>query len=347
VLLKYFIRWPVIRYSCDVEPINVLIFMNPHSVPTYHSMKTLSFLASVTLVIGLFSCSRAYHEKAENSPSAAPDSTASSFISSSAAVENGKDSTRKFIRTAELKFKVNSVIKSTYNIEEITARNGGFVTYSNLSSNIDNATTTAVSADSLLETTYFTVNNSMTLRIPNTLLDTTLKQIAANIVYLDYRIIKADDVALLMLSNTLAQKRAARAEERLSKAIDEKSKKLNETTRAEDLLLSRQDMADHARISNLSLADQVNFSTINLNIYQRQTIKRELVATNKDITAYEPGFGKKMVEALKTGWKVLEAIILFLTNLWAVFLVGLAIYLVYRWLKARKAFRNSRNLTKQ
>jgi len=307
-------------------------------------MKTTTLIFALAVGISMLSCSPAHREKAEYSPSVAADSTANAYISSLAAVEDGKDSTRKFIRTAEMKFRVKSVISSTYNIEAIAARRGGFVTYTSLNTSVDNVTTTAVSADSLLETTYFTVSNTITLRVPNTLLDTTLKEIAAGIDFLDYRIIKADDVALMMLSNTLAQKRAAKAEERLTKAIDEKGRKLNETTQAEDLLLSRQDRADQAKISNLSLADQVNFSTINLSIYQRQSVKRELLASNKDITAYEPGFGRKLVESLKTGWKVLEAIVLFVANLWAVFLLGLAIYLFYRWLKTRNTTRNKRNL---
>jgi hypothetical protein len=307
-------------------------------------MKTATLILALAVGISILSCSRAHRENLEYSPSAVADSTSNAYISSSAAVEDGKDSTRKFIRTAEMKFRVKSVIGSTYTIEAIAARRGGFVTYTSLNTNVDNVTTTAVSADSLLETTYFTVSNTITLRVPNTLLDTTLKEIAAGIEFLDYRIIKADDVALMILSNTLAQKRAAKSEERLSKAIDEKGRKLNETTRAEDLLLSRQDRADQAKISNLSLADQVNFSTINLTIYQRQSIKRELLASNKDLTAYEPGFGRKLVESLKTGWKVLEAIVLFLANLWAVFLLGLAIYLLYRWLKTRNTTRNKRNL---
>ncbi len=89
------------------------------------------------------------------------DSTANTFISSSAAVENNKDSTRRFIRTADLKFKVKSVINSTYDIENITNLQGGFVTYTNLTSTINNITNTAVSADSSLETTYYTVTNAI------------------------------------------------------------------------------------------------------------------------------------------------------------------------------------------
>lgn len=258
------------------------------------------------------------------------DSTSNAFISSSAAVEDGKDTTRRFIRTAELKFKVKSVIKSTYDIENITRRQGGFVTYTNLSSNIDNVTTTDVSADSSLETTYYTVTNSITLRVPDTKLDTTLKEISNNIEYLDFRIIKAEDVALQILSNNLTQKRSAKNEERLTNAIENRGKKLNETTIAEEILLSKQEQADNAKISNLSLNDQVKFSTISLSIYQRPTVKREIISNDKNIEEYEPGFGSKLIESLKYGWDILEAFLVSITKLWGLLLFGAVAFLLYK-----------------
>jgi len=289
-------------------------------------MQTIKIILGLGLSILLFGCS----QSSDESDSMAQDSTSNAFISSSAAVENGKDTTRRFIRSADLKFKVKSVIKSTYDIEEITNRQGGFVTFTNLTSNIDNATTTAVSADSSLETTYYTVTNSITLRVPNTKLDTTIKEISNNIDYLDFRIIKAEDVALQILSNNLTQKRSAKNEERLTNAIDNRGKKLNETTVAEEILLSKQEQADNAKISNLSLTDQIKFSTINLSIYQRQTIKRELISNDKNIDAYEPGFGTKILDALVYGWDILETFIVFLTKLWGLFLFAILVYLIYK-----------------
>jgi hypothetical protein len=289
-------------------------------------MQTIKIILGLGLSILLFGCS----QSSDESDSMAQDSTSNAFISSSAAVENGKDTTRRFIRSADLKFKVKSVIKSTYDIEDITNRQGGFVTFTNLTSNIDNATTTAVSADSSLETTYYTVTNSITLRVPNTKLDTTIKEISNNIDYLDFRIIKAEDVALQILSNNLTQKRSAKNEERLTNAIDNRGKKLNETTVAEEILLSKQEQADNAKISNLSLTDQIKFSTINLSIYQRQTIKRELISNDKNIDAYEPGFGTKILDALVYGWDILETFIVFLTKLWGLFLFAIFVYFIYK-----------------
>jgi Domain of unknown function (DUF4349) len=291
-------------------------------------MQTSKIILGLGLAILLFGCGHADYKEMASRPMA--DSTSNAFISSSAAVETGKDTTRQFIRTASLKFKVKSVIKSTYDIENITNRHGGFVTYTNLTSNIDKVTITAVSADSSLETTYYTVINSITLRVPNTKLDTTLKEISNNIDYLDFRVIKAEDVALQMLSNNLTQERSAKNEERLTTAIDNRGKKLKETTIAEELLLSKQEQADNAKIANLSLTDQIKFSTINLSIYQRQTIKRELISNDKNIDGYEPGFGAKLLEAFKYGWNILEAFIVLLAKLWGLFLFAIVVYFLYK-----------------
>lgn len=291
-------------------------------------MQKSKIIVGFALAITLLSCGRAKEGHMESV--AIPDSTSNAFVSSSAAVENGKDTTRRFIRTADLKFKVKSVIKSTYNIENITNRQGGFVTYTNLTSTIDYTSNTAISADSTLETTYYTVTNTITLRVPNTKLDTTLKEIANNIDYLDYRIIKAEDVALQILSNSLTQKRSVKNEKRLTDAIDNRGKKLKETTLAEELLLRKQEQADNAKISNLSLTDQINFSTINLSIYQRQTIKRELIINDKNIDAYEPSFGSKILDALKYGWQVLETFLVFLAKLWGLFLFAIIAFFFYK-----------------
>lgn len=290
-------------------------------------MQSTKRIMGLGLAILLLGC-RQGGDKTENK--AQDSSTSNNLISSSAAVENNKDTARRFIRTADLKFKVQSVIKSTYNIEDITNQQGGFVTYTNLTSNIDNVTTTDVNADSSIEITYYTITNSIKLRVPNTKLDTTLKEISKNIDYLDYRIIKAEDVALQILSNNLTQKRSTKNEKRLTNAIDSRGKKLEETTVAEEILLSKQEQADNAKISNLSLTDQIKFSTVNLFLYQRQAIKTELILNNKNTGAYEPSFGSKMLRALQFGWNILKAFLVFLVNFWTLFLFALLVYIMYK-----------------
>ena len=186
-------------------------------------MKHLSKLGLALLLFGLaFACKKT--EENVNSESTADRKTVESTISSNAAIEK-KDSNRKFVRTADLKFKVKNVAKSTYAIENIVSKNGGFVTFTDLKSNINEKSETKISQDSTLETTKFNVDNTITIRVPNTQLDTVLKSMAREVTFLDSRLIKADDVALQLLSNKMTQKRLASHQKRLEQGIDNKGKK--------------------------------------------------------------------------------------------------------------------------
>lgn len=307
-------------------------------------MKTIISITITVIAIFVYSCAQSSKEMAnadvatEATPSLEEAKTGNNngFTSSSAAVEKGKDTTRKFIRTADLKFKVKNVIHSTYDIENITLKNGGFVTYTNLTSHIDYVNTVKTSKDSSLEITHFTMLNNMVIRVPNTLLDTTLREIARNIHFLDYRVIKADDVALQLLSNSLTQKRIAKAENRLTNAIDNRGKKLKETTQAEELLLDKQEQADNAMISNLSLKDKIEYSTITLELYQSQNQKYQPIANAKTIADYEPHLGIKIWDSLQFGWTILEGIFLVIVKLWAVILAVILGFIMYKKYKKTK-----------
>lgn len=293
-------------------------------------MKTITKLSlgSLMLVTLLFSCKKSEMTSEEKSADyATTDSTA--IVSSSAAVEN-KDSKQKFIRTADLKFKVKNVVKSTYAIENAVQKFGGFVTYTNLQSNIQEQIKTKMSQDSTLETTKFTVENNITIRVPNTQLDTVIKTIAKQIDFLDFRVIKADDVSLKLLSTQLSQNRASQSANRIEKAIDNTGKKVNDIVDAENALANKKESNDNALINNLSLKDQINFSTITLQLYQNQTIKQDVIASEKDSSSYRPSIGIEIVDALKNGLYIFETVFVFLLNLWAFILIGIGGYFIYR-----------------
>jgi hypothetical protein len=292
-------------------------------------MKTIAKLSLTTVVMIalLFSCKKAEATSGEETADyAVADSTA---VSSSSAVEK-KDSKQKFIRTADIKFKVRNVVKSTYAIENATQKFGGFVTYTNLQSTIQDQIKTKISQDSTLETTKYTVENNITIRVPNTQLDTVIKTIAKQIDFLDFRVIKADDVSLKLLSNQLSQKRNANNEKRVEKAIDTKGKKINDIMEAENTLANQKEANDNSIIDNLSMQDQINFSTITLQLYQNETIKQEITASEKDSNAYKPNLGIQIIDSLKSGWYILEAIFVFLLNLWPFILIAFGGLFLYR-----------------
>ena len=291
-------------------------------------MKTIAKLGLTTLMITavLFSCKKADASEETADYKMTVDSTA---VSSSAAVER-KDSKQKFIRTADIKFKVKNVVKSTYAIENAVQKFGGFVTYTNLQSTIHDQIKTKISQDSTLETTKFTVENNITIRVPNTQLDTVIKSIARQIDFMDFRVIKADDVSLKLLSNQLSQKRSANTEKRVEKAIDEKGKKINDIMDAENTLANQKEANDHRTIDNLSLQDQINFSTVTLQLYQNETIRQEIMAGEKNSNAYKPNLGVQILDSLKNGWYILESVLVFVVNLCPFILIGFGGFLLYK-----------------
>lgn len=296
-------------------------------------MKTIPKFGLALLIVGLvFSCkdeaAKTKNEYATDEPmEASPE--AKNATSSSAAVEPQKTN-RKFIRKADIKFKVKNVPKSTYAIEDATTKFGGFVTYTNLQSTVSEKNETKVSQDSMLETTKYNVENNITIRVPNTRLDTVIKTIAKQIDFLDYRLISADDVSLELLKNQMAQNRSNTSEKRIEKAIDEKGKKLNTIIDAEDHLNDKKEQNDNGKLDNLSLKDQVSFSTLTLQIYQRETIKQEMVANEKSINGYRPNIGLQIWDSLKTGWFMLEGIIAFVVQLWGIVLIVFLTWFGYK-----------------
>jgi hypothetical protein len=290
-------------------------------------IKTPKIVLAMLIVTLAISCKKAEASDeivGEYNAGAITDTT--DLVSSSAAVEP-KNSDRKFVRTADLKFKVKNVANSTYAIENTATKFGGFVTYTNLQSTVSDKSETKISQDSTLEITKYMVENNITIRVPNIRLDTVIKTIAKQIDFLEYRIIKADDVSLQMLSNQMQQNRSANQEKRLEKAIDTKGKKLNEVIAAEDNLNTKNEQKDNSKLENLSLKDQVNFSTLTLQIYQRETIKEEMIANAK---TYRQNFGSKILDGIKTGWYVIEGIIAVLAQLWSVILIGIGGYLIFK-----------------
>lgn len=105
-------------------------------------------------------------------------------------------------------------------------------------------------------------------------------------------------------------------------------------------MLSKQEQADNEHIANLSLTDQINLSTVSLIFYQSKSVKRELLANDKNIDAYEPSFGIKITEAFKFGWMIMQALFLLVVRLWFMFLLALITIFIIRYFRNKKKNKN-------
>jgi hypothetical protein len=173
----------------------------------------------------------------------------------------------------------------------------------------------------MLDIINYKVHNIIILRIPNTELDKTLTEISSLIDYLDYRKIKAEDVTKNFQAAKLSENRFVNHKKRVEKTIDVKGKKLDQMAEAENDLLVKQEWADNTKINAMELAHDVSYSTVSINIYQKETTKKEAYAYTLPAEPYTPNFGSKFLTSLSDGAAIFGEIILFFVKLWPIALL--------------------------
>jgi hypothetical protein len=273
---------------------------------------------------------------------ASADSISSSSINSPSEKEQvtqpslKKDSTRAFVRKADLFFKVKDVKTATFDIERIVNEHNGYVTKSDLQSTVNYKSEVRINKDSMQEIKNYTVSSNICIRVPNDELNKTLNEIAGLIDYLDHRTVNADDITKQLSAAELSQQRFANHQQRIEKAIDEKGKKLSTTIEAENNLYTKQATTDDIQLNAQDLKHDIAYSTITINIYQKETSKSEAYAYSLPIEPYQPTFGSRMLNAIQDSIGIFESIILFLIQIWPIAFLIVGVYLIFKWLLKRK-----------
>jgi hypothetical protein len=257
------------------------------------------------------------------------DEAAPHSLSTTAAQNFDKDG-MKFIRTADVKFEVNNVPEATYAMEDITSRYGGFVTYTALNSTVDRKETVPISADSALDITYYTVQNDITLRLPNTRMDSALRAMTVLVEFLDHRIVRADEVSGQQLANDMSAHRNEEHARNMLRYMENKQVKSQDITEANAQALLQQAQADDAKVANRTLDNQIKYSTLHFLIYQHQSVRKVKVANETDITRYKPSLLIQLRDAFVSGWDIVSNVVVFLTHLWAFILIGVVAWIIYR-----------------
>lgn len=268
------------------------------------------------------------------------DSASTDIFSSSAARVGSIDSLKKFVRTADMRFRVKNAVEATLRIEDIAMHNGGFVVKSQLNTAVEYSRTTPVGRDSAMETTRYSTHNQLILRVPFTHLDTTLRLIGRLADFLDHRNVEAEDIGLKLLEEELARLRHKIYEQQVTASIQPGERSDRVGAAAARALESRA-ASDASRIETLKLEDAIRFSTVRIDIYQLPQIRQVMVA-NTEIRPMERPFATRLGEALHNGAYILEMIIIGLINLWGVILLIAAVYFLVRKLKGKFFSGNKR-----
>jgi len=236
----------------------------------------------------------------------------------------------RFLRTGELKFKVQNVMEATAFIENKTRQMGGFVSNSSIINAVNDSTSTPVSPDSALQAIHYSVQGQLTLRVPDTQLDSLLNEVQVLSHFLIYRNITAENVSLRLLTNQWSARRADNSRQRISGDINRQKTKLSETIKAEDKFDEQATDVDNATLSNLVLEDAIRFSTVSISIYQDAGVQTSLLIRHKPVVPFELPFWDKLSTAAGEGLQIIEDLTIFIVRIWALIAVAILALLIYR-----------------
>jgi hypothetical protein len=310
----------------------------------------LSVAIAALLFVFIFACSRSQRAADIKIPvdelkSSVPDQIESSVDSAVAVNKPSPEELgeRKFIRTADLKFKVNKVDDAVIDIENKIRSFGGFVNLSRLENIIQDSTNVFISQDSTLQTIHYITEGFLILRVPDYLMDSLLTILNPLSTFTLNREIHADDVRIQMLTNNLSNQRAIRTSRRIEHDIDVKGKKLSDIEEAEKTREEREESADNAKISNLTLDDEVRFSTISIEIYQDPVIRYTRILRDRRINEYQLPFISQVSDSFESGWQLIKDLIIALTRFWSVFVLCILAYFVFiKYFQVMKKIKTDR-----
>src|ERR1700759_3544235 len=283
--------------------------------------RIISVFITIIVFANILSCNRSQKENiADLSRAQMADS---SIISASRNISDtisfgAELGERRFIRTASLKCKVNKAEEALRDIELETRMLGGFVTFSHLQNSIGDSNSISISNDSSLQSIHYRTEAMLTIRVPDCRMDSLLDDVGKLSSVMLNREIRSDDVRMQILANRLSQQRAIKINRRLEADLNARRDKLSEIEQVEKTMEEKDEAADNAKLSNLTLDDAVKFSTVSVEIYQDPVIVYKEIAREKILTGYQAPFLTQLEESFSYGWALVEYLILSLTKNWSV-----------------------------
>lgn len=232
---------------------------------------------------------------------------------------------RKFVKTAEVNMEVKDVYESSIFIENKLKDLGGFVTNSELQSRIISESTYQTSDEHATLVKKYQTENSMLVQVPTEKLALFLTFINDKKLFLNTRIISAEDVTNNAKIAELENKKLQETQAVIQKMQDNKDK----------VLLTEQNLSEKQsqKVADISLADQLKYSAVSIYIEEPSLRVAEIAITNTDgiNQKYQFNFLYDFKNAILEGFYLIQKIIIGLCTVWPLILIFFAGF--YFWKK--------------
>ncbi|MGD1320274.1 DUF4349 domain-containing protein [Chryseobacterium sp. 2R14A] len=289
-------------------------------------MKTthMRLTIATALLLGIYSCKKGEATASDYEMSTSADSAYVNVSDSvsSAATMSVKD--KQFIKTADVNMEVKDVYDATISIEKSVQELGGFVTDSNLQSRVISEDTYNTSDEEAMLVKKYQTENTMQVRVPTSRLGELLTLINDKKLFLNSRIINAEDITSNIKYAELEGKRIKKTGENISELKTTKDK----------VKMSDENMSENnsQQLANLNVTDNLKYSTVDIYIKEPKLRIAEIAVTNsKNIdNKYKFNFFYSAKNAFVEGYYLIQKLIVGLIMIWPILLICGLIFYFYR-----------------
>jgi hypothetical protein len=235
---------------------------------------------------------------------------------------------RKRVRTADVRCRVNNVFKATTALEHAVIGMEGVIVESTLQNDFGRSEDIPYTADSLKRINLYTPTANLTLRVPAASLDSVVSTLTSMASFIDSRILKSEDKTLDYLSNSLKNKDATNDSAPVTPGT--KYTQLDVVAYKDR---EKENVIDR-KIVNMSILDDVNYATFSVQLFQPQMADVQIVV-NPDRVIHAD-FGTELLNSLRNGTDIFKNVFLFFLQLWPFLLLGAAAWFGYKKIAAKK-----------
>lgn len=299
-------------------------------------MKTTYIRLSIAtaLLLGIYSCKKGEATASDLEAYATTDSAAAIVSDSISSAATMKVKDKQFIKTADVNMEVKDVYDATISIEKSVQELGGFVTHSDLKSNVISEDTYNTSNEEAMLVKKYQTENTMQVRVPTAKLGEFLSVMNEKKLFLNSRSINAEDVTSSIKYAELEGKRIKKTGENISQLKTNKDKvKLDNENMSEN---------NQQQLANMDVTDNLKYSTVDIYIKEPKIRVAEIAITNtKSIDdKYKFSFIYSAKSAFVEGYYLIQRIVVGLITIWPILLIGAAILFLYRKRKSAKPQQN-------
>lgn len=214
------------------------------------------------------------------------------------------------MKSANFRFQVDDVEKSTKNIEKLASDHNALIVNESFSSGINEK------------------SSGVIIRVPSTSFEALLEELSKESLFTDYRRIASQNVTEEYhdISTRLKTKKEVR--DRYTEILKTKAKTVEDILKAEEHIRVLQEEIESKEERIKFLKSRVSMSEINLEIYQKVIYK-------ESPTLVEKTYGTMFRQSLANGWSFIISTSLNIISCWPLLIAGILILWLWRILRRK------------